>query len=186
MKITVAVARMALVLGFALMIGVPAMAKDKVQVCHVPPGNPGNAHAIMVSQKAADKHILKHEGDKLGPCVEEVVCPCWTAEDLVALLASVEASDEQSVGYCELDVEPYYGEAWSTLNIDAEDNGTWLGSLYLDTELDEEDPEYNMCEIDSSGDYDFGVEDVEIEGLTVEEASECTRLIGETCLALLP
>jgi hypothetical protein len=188
MKVTTVVTRMALVLGFALLIGLPATAKDdKVQVCHVPPGNQDNAHEITVSPKAVDKHLLKHEGDKLGPCVEEVVCPCWTAEDLVALLANVEASDELSVGYCELDVEPYYEEAWSTLNIDARDaEDNYLGSLYLDTRLDAEDPEYNECQVQSSDDYDFGIPDVEMENITVEEATQCTRMLGEICVGLRP
>ncbi len=38
----------------------------KIAVCHVPPGNPANAHTICVGAKARDAH-LKH-GDTLGPC----------------------------------------------------------------------------------------------------------------------
>lgn len=41
---------------------------DKVKVCHVPPGNEGNAHTIEVSQTAATEHINQHDGDTLGPC----------------------------------------------------------------------------------------------------------------------
>lgn len=38
----------------------------KVEVCHIPPGNPSNAHTIKVSANAVKAH-LKH-GDYLGPC----------------------------------------------------------------------------------------------------------------------
>ena len=38
----------------------------KVTICHVPPGNPGNAHTISVSPNAADAHL--GHGDYCGPC----------------------------------------------------------------------------------------------------------------------
>lgn len=38
----------------------------KVTVCHIPPGNPANAHTIRVGQPAVRAH-LKH-GDRLGAC----------------------------------------------------------------------------------------------------------------------
>ncbi len=39
---------------------------DKVYICHVPPGNPANAHAICVGQSAVAAH-LEH-GCTLDPC----------------------------------------------------------------------------------------------------------------------
>lgn len=50
---------------------VPAMAvaaapKQKVDVCHIPPGNPGNAHMISISGNAVKAH-LEH-GDVEGAC----------------------------------------------------------------------------------------------------------------------
>jgi hypothetical protein len=39
---------------------------EKVLICHIPPGNPGNAHTIFVSSNAVPAH-LRH-GDTLGPC----------------------------------------------------------------------------------------------------------------------
>ena len=39
----------------------------KVTICHVPPGNPDNAHTISVSPNAANAHLA--HGDYCGPCV---------------------------------------------------------------------------------------------------------------------
>ena len=38
----------------------------KVTICHIPPGNPGNAHTIRVSQNAVNAHLA--HGDHLGKC----------------------------------------------------------------------------------------------------------------------
>ena len=38
----------------------------KVDVCHIPPGNPENAHTITISENALDAH-LEHD-DQLGEC----------------------------------------------------------------------------------------------------------------------
>jgi len=38
----------------------------KVDVCHIPPGNPENAHTITISENAVAAH-LEH-GDHIGPC----------------------------------------------------------------------------------------------------------------------
>jgi len=43
--------------------------KDKITVCHIPPGNPENAVTIEVSESAADAHIA--HGDTLGACEDE-------------------------------------------------------------------------------------------------------------------
>ena len=36
-------------------------------ICHIPPGNPGNAHTITVGAPAVAAHMANH-GDRLGPC----------------------------------------------------------------------------------------------------------------------
>lgn len=41
----------------------------KVLVCHIPPGNPENAHTICVSHHAVDPHQT-HHGDLIGACVD--------------------------------------------------------------------------------------------------------------------
>jgi len=40
---------------------------EKVTICHVPPGNPGNAQIITVGAPAVAAHLA--HGDALGPCV---------------------------------------------------------------------------------------------------------------------
>lgn len=47
--------------------GAPSCPADKVMVCHVPPGNPANAHTLCVGAPAVKAHV-QHHGDALGPC----------------------------------------------------------------------------------------------------------------------
>jgi hypothetical protein len=39
---------------------------ETVQICHIPPGNPENAHTITVGADAVAAHLA--HGDSLGPC----------------------------------------------------------------------------------------------------------------------
>jgi hypothetical protein len=39
---------------------------DKVTICHIPPGNPDNAHEITVGEPAVRAHLA--HGDHVGPC----------------------------------------------------------------------------------------------------------------------
>jgi hypothetical protein len=39
----------------------------KVTICHIPPGNPANAHTITVGIAAVPAHLALH-GDSLGRC----------------------------------------------------------------------------------------------------------------------
>ena len=45
---------------------------QKVLICHVPPGNPNNAHTICISPSALSPHLSNlwnlHGGDYCGPC----------------------------------------------------------------------------------------------------------------------
>jgi hypothetical protein len=56
--------------AFALwMTNAPTLnAEDKCTICHVPPGNPANAHTLVVGCSAVDAHMRNHPGDCLGPC----------------------------------------------------------------------------------------------------------------------
>jgi hypothetical protein len=39
---------------------------DKVTICHIPPGNPSNAHTISVGASAVKAHL--DHGDNMGDC----------------------------------------------------------------------------------------------------------------------
>lgn len=49
----------------------PANAK-KTTICHVPPGNPDNAHTLCVGNAAVRAHV--DHGDSIGACVSEQPC----------------------------------------------------------------------------------------------------------------
>ena len=56
---------------------------NKVLLCHVPPGNPANAHTLCISPKAVAAHLESHPGDHCAPCGDggplfqaDVVQPC--------------------------------------------------------------------------------------------------------------
>ncbi|MBC7770900.1 MAG: hypothetical protein H7210_00260 [Pyrinomonadaceae bacterium] len=45
----------------------------KTTICHIPPGNPANAHTLCVGNPAVPAHLA--HGDTLGPCISETRCP---------------------------------------------------------------------------------------------------------------
>jgi hypothetical protein len=51
----------------------------KVTLCHVPPGNPGNAHTITVGAPAVAAHLA--HGDTLGPCPGTLGATATTGQD---------------------------------------------------------------------------------------------------------
>ncbi len=46
---------------------------NKVYLCHVPPGNPGNSNTLSISVNAVPAHLTGHSGDRLGTC-SQVIC----------------------------------------------------------------------------------------------------------------
>ena len=60
--------------------GVAGCPTDKVLICHLPPGNPENAHTLCVGSPAVDAH-LKHHGDNLGECGVSIGTPPYEAPD---------------------------------------------------------------------------------------------------------
>jgi len=46
----------------------------KTTICHIPPGNPANAHTICVGNSAVPHHMQNH-GDLVGACQAETMCP---------------------------------------------------------------------------------------------------------------
>lgn len=62
-------ARLPQIIALSLLLAVSHTAhakKQKVDVCHAPPGNPENAHTISVSKNAVPAHLA--HGDILGAC----------------------------------------------------------------------------------------------------------------------
>lgn len=62
-------------LALALIVAAPATqaqgrGQEKVTICHIPPGNPANAHEITVGAPAVPAHLA--HGDTLGDCEIEV------------------------------------------------------------------------------------------------------------------
>lgn len=53
-------------------------AQPKVTICHVPPGNPANAHAITIGAPAVPAHLANHDGDAIGPCPRPTPSPSPT------------------------------------------------------------------------------------------------------------
>ena len=54
-------------IGVAQVQGPGALAQGtKVEVCHIPPGNPDNAHTITISENAVSAHLA--HGDHVGAC----------------------------------------------------------------------------------------------------------------------
>jgi hypothetical protein len=58
-------------------VDIHACAADKTDkkttICHIPPGNPANAHTICVGNAAVRAHLENH-GDTTGTCPNEPPC----------------------------------------------------------------------------------------------------------------
>ncbi|HEU0035245.1 MAG TPA: hypothetical protein VFQ53_31685 [Kofleriaceae bacterium] len=54
--------------------GQKACLHKKELICHIPPGNPENAHTICVSDHAVETHV-SHHGDTIGACATEPTPP---------------------------------------------------------------------------------------------------------------
>ena len=71
-----------LLLGLAW-LATPALAKPapKVEICHIPPGDPEDFHTITISENASAAHLA--HGDLAGACEPAPTCPatgqirCW-------------------------------------------------------------------------------------------------------------
>jgi hypothetical protein len=47
--------------------------QKKTTICHIPPGNPANAHTLCIGNAAVPAHLENH-GDYLGACQNETPC----------------------------------------------------------------------------------------------------------------
>jgi hypothetical protein len=66
MKRKLALAVLLVVLAVFGVAVVSADSPGKIDICHIPPGNPANAHTINVSVRAIPAHLA--HGDSLGAC----------------------------------------------------------------------------------------------------------------------
>jgi hypothetical protein len=75
-----------------------AAPEPKVQICHIPPGNPNNWHTIAISENALQTHITKH-GDFIGPCGEfcEILCDDGNACTVDAVMRTRNAFTPRSI-----------------------------------------------------------------------------------------
>jgi len=55
--------------------------EPKINVCHLPPGNPANARVITVGQSAAAAHVSNHSGDYVTTLPEGSSCWVLHCED---------------------------------------------------------------------------------------------------------
>jgi hypothetical protein len=71
----------------------------KVTLCHIPPGNPANAHTITVGAPAVPAHLA--HGDTLGPCPEVLAATAPTgkkAKKAKAQVTEESATEQTSTG----------------------------------------------------------------------------------------
>jgi len=61
----------------------PADSTKKTTICHIPPGNPANAHTLCVGNNAVPAHV-NHHNDTLGECVSEPPCDGGGDDDVDA------------------------------------------------------------------------------------------------------
>ena len=72
------------------LVTLPAVAlAGKTTICHIPPGNPDNAHAISVSDSAVSKHVSQH-----GDTVMTPGASCGTATAAIVPNSSISAAVE--------------------------------------------------------------------------------------------
>ncbi len=83
---------------------VSVSAASKVTICHIPPGNPGNAHTIAVGEPAVAAHVANH-GDTLGACETDNHPPEADAGEDQCLLLGDEAKLDGS-GSSDQDGDP--------------------------------------------------------------------------------
>jgi hypothetical protein len=61
----------------------PDGSTKKTTICHIPPGNPANAHTLCVGNSAVPAHVENHH-DTLGACPSEPPCDGGGGDDVDA------------------------------------------------------------------------------------------------------
>jgi hypothetical protein len=91
----------------------------KVYVCHVPPGNPGNAHTLEISVNAVPAHVGLHGGDRLGKC-EQQICSNTTNTQYVDLDNNVLDKSTEDLS---IKVSPNPSSNYFVIRIDSKQEG---------------------------------------------------------------
>ena len=86
-------------------------AGQKVNICHVPPGNPGNPLTLSISINAVADHLANHPGDRLGSCTQQ---PCGPNTDVVNPV--ITCPPAITVNYTTSTATPVTGSASATDN----------------------------------------------------------------------
>lgn len=64
------------IIFFAFAVGAQAKENHKITICHIPPGNPTNAHEITIDRHALPAHLA--HGDNIGKCAVNEPTPTNT------------------------------------------------------------------------------------------------------------
>jgi len=173
-----AVPAAAIVLGLLLTSAAEAKSHN-VTICH-------KGQEISISENAVDAHLRNHEADNLGPCEEAAVCPCWTAEQVHAALANAVANDFRTfcgAGGIFRDPEDGEFELFAEFAVSDMASDTFGDVDYFA----EEDDVFSECEVFVEGDgAGAGIDPIEVEDISLDEAVACRQAIVDACPVLLP
>ena len=86
---TVTLSICGLITLLCIVVGAAYAGNTKVEICHIPPGNPANFHTITVSEKALPAHLA--HGDFGGSCFESCETLCDDGN-----FCTIDACDEQT------------------------------------------------------------------------------------------
>ena len=115
-------------------------AGSKVQICHIPPGNPANYHTITISEKALNAHL--GHGDLAGGCFENCETLCDDGD------ACTIDECEPGTEVCAVEHPPVSCDDFLLCTVDSchpED-----GCQYADIVCDDED----LCTVDTCNPFD--------------------------------
>jgi hypothetical protein len=89
-----------------------ALAKSKkVDICHIPPGNPSNFHTINISEKAVQSHL--DHGDLEGRCSDNCGTLCRTSGDMCEIHA---CQDKKCLGFVMTECDDVYDSTEEACN----------------------------------------------------------------------
>ena len=102
---------------------------QKVTICHIPPGSPGNPQTLCVAANAVGQHVGSHGGDYLGACGATNPCgvvPAKTTEETEASSAAA----AHDLGLAELIAFPNPFNHATTLKFSLPNDGSAVLKVY--------------------------------------------------------